>query len=346
MPDAARIIENAEWLPLAYDRARDVIRFGRIPREALSREAFLDQRMAGSILETADLSLSETAGALDSAAPAPLPAFIFHTSFCCSTLLARALDAPGAVIALKEPNILLDIANALRVDEALRREPKRTARLVRAILRLLARPRAGELRVLVKPTNAANTLLDHARAAGAPSLLLYGGLRDYLVSILKKGEEGRSFVRQQFNIFALDAGGLSQIPHRQSIALTDLQIAAIVWRHQIEHFARALSAPNGAPVTSLEFRMLLERPADTLKAAARALELPIPEAALEAAAAGGIFAVNAKFEGQPYDAAARDAEETALAERWKTELDLILNWAGSLHLGADATLPLAHALGV
>ena len=36
--------------------------------------------------------------------------FIFHTGYCCSTLLCRALDVPGVSMALKEPQIMYAIS--------------------------------------------------------------------------------------------------------------------------------------------------------------------------------------------------------------------------------------------
>ena len=35
--------------------------------------------------------------------------FIFHSAFCCSTVLARAFDIPGIAMGLKEPPIYNDI---------------------------------------------------------------------------------------------------------------------------------------------------------------------------------------------------------------------------------------------
>ncbi|GAB4521691.1 MAG: hypothetical protein Kow00133_08790 [Amphiplicatus sp.] len=345
MTDVETLAADPRWLPEAYDAARGVVRFARIDRARLSCEPFLDRRMEDSVTARAEASLDVVARALERTAPPPVPAFIFHTAFCCSTLLARALDAPGACLSLKEPNILLDLANAQRVDERLRRDPAAFARLFQIVTRLLARLHAAGERVLIKPTNTASTLAQAALAAKSPCLFLYGDLDEFLISILKKGEEGRVFARQLYNIFALDGVGLAAIPPRQAMGFTDLQVAAVVWRHQIEQFARLLSSPpSGARLASLDFRRLLANPGTTLKAAARALDLPIADEILEATAAGEIFARNAKFADQTYDAAKREAEEKALRERWRAELDLIARWAGRLHLGTDARLPLPRAL--
>lgn len=342
MPDLAEILREPDWLPLGIDRARGVIEFGRISRQDAARAAFLDHRAAAAVAERAAFPIAEAMRA--GAPPAPVPAFIFHTSFCCSTLLARALDKEGRVLALKEPNILLDLANALRVDEALKRDAATAGRLVATVFALLARPPRGESRVVLKPTNSANSLIDAAIGAGAPTLLLYGPLQDYLVSILKKGEEGRAFVRQQFNIFALDGAGLGAIPQRQALGFTDLQIAALVWRCQIETFARALAIAPRARLAALDYRDLLRDPARALPAVARHLALDIPESDLEKTATSEIFARDSKFDDRSFDAAARDAEERAVLDQWRAPIDLILAWADKLDLGVTAPMPLPRAL--
>jgi hypothetical protein len=258
-------------------------------------------------------------------------------------LLARALDAPGSSLALKEPNILLDIANARRVNEKLRRDAALFSRLCRVTFSLLARPHDGGERIVIKPTNTASTLAAEAFAIGAPSLFLYGDLKEFLVSLLKKGEEGRSFIRTQYNIYALDGVGLAALPPRQAMGFTDLQVAAVVWRHQLEQFERWLAS---AAAASLDFRVLLADPATTLKAAAKHLQLPIVDEALDATARSDIFARNSKFAGLKYDAATRDAEEAALLKRWSGEIDIITRWAAQVHLGTDVSLPLPKALAV
>jgi hypothetical protein len=340
MPTLAEVVENQFWLPLALDYKGGAMRFGRISREALAREPFLDARMKGATEATAEFRSGDIFDALARTPPPPAPALIHHTSFCCSTLLARALDAPGVVLSLKEPNILMDVANAIRVEEHLKRDSKKAAGIVEGVLRLLARPAPGEKKVVIKLTNAASSLV---HLTNAKSLLVYGGLKDYLVSILKKSEEGRSFVRTQYNIFSLDSGGLSRIPQRQAMTFTDLQVAALVWRSQIENFAVALARPS-PHMASLDYRRLLEDPAKTLKAAAQHLDLPIPDAMLDKAATSDIFERDSKFSDREYDAQRREADEAALVSRWNPEIELILNWAGPINLGADARLPLARSL--
>ena len=326
------LVADPAWFPHALDMERHSIEFAQIDRAGLAREAFLDTRMAGSVKATA-------AAPIDALTPfvgglSDRPAFIFHTAFCCSTLMARALDIPGHSLALKEPDILMGLANAYRMAKngLARREIDQARDL---ILRLLARPHQGNEQAVIKLTNTANNLAPMIAASDARIILLYGDLKGFLVSVLKKGEACKAFVRKQYTIFALDPEGVSGIPERQALGLTDLQIAALVWRHQMELFVRLLSAPDSNNLRSLDFRRLLDRPAETLKAANSHLALGAKDAAIEAAATGPVFQKNAKFDDQHYDAGARAKDEADLVARHSEELAMIENWALNLKLTTD-----------
>jgi len=328
---AADIAADAAWFPSALDINAGMVNFARINRAGLAREAFLDQRMAGSVTGAATARVNDLAAAF----PAQrAPVFIFHTAFCCSTLMARALDIPGQCLSLKEPNIIMDVANAYRMASG---AAKRNAvdDAGKLVINMLARPHQGNERVLIKPTNTANNLVQGLTANGARAILLYSDLKGFLLSVLKKGEACKAFVRKQYTIFALDEGGVNAIPERQALGFTDLQIAALVWRHQMEMFARLLSAPGADNLRSLNFRALLKSPATVLKAAGAHLQLGIDDATLEAAATGPVFAKNAKFDNQQYSAEHRAKDEAALEERYGEEIAMIEHWALQITLATD-----------
>lgn len=343
-PDA--ILSDPAWFPEGLDTGRDIIRFARVTREGLASTPFLDQRMAPIITGRTELRLSEAMAAWKGGkARKPLmPAFLFHSAFCCSTLLARALDAPGTCLALKEPDILMQLANALRVDDSLKRNPDGAQALSSFVFALLARPFATGERVLVKPTNSANNLIEPVRRSGARALILYGDLRSFLVSVIKKGEPCKGFMRLQYNIFSLDAGGLAAIPHRQAMGLTDLQVAALVWRHQMEEFSSHLDADAG--LASLDFKHLLAEPAPVLKAVSRQLKLRLTDAQIAAAATGPVFRENSKAADEAYDPKTRGQDEATLEAANRDTLDLIDPWAQNLTLRRTIALPLPRPLNI
>ncbi|MFT4824117.1 MAG: hypothetical protein ACI9DH_000089 [Halioglobus sp.] len=337
------LLKDPAWFPAALDTKVGTISFARISRDALSKEAFLDQRMDGSVTARETVSLNDVMAAVAGQAHKP-PAFVFHSAFCCSTLLASALDASGAVLSLKEPNILMDLANAFRVDGQARQSRQYGETLAQTIFTLLATSSDSNENILIKPTNTANNLLPFAIKSGAPVLLLYGSLRSFLVSVLKKGEACKSFVRGQYNIFALDGEGLAAIPQRQAVAFTDLQAAAIVWRHQLELFQRAIAATPREQVACLDFKHLTATPVPILQAVTRHLNLPHTNAELESIANGPVFRRNAKFIGQVFSPEQVDQDVRMIEERYGQTLDLIESWANRTNLGTELAKPLSGAI--
>jgi hypothetical protein len=338
MTDPKTLALDPRWLPDALDAGRGVVRFARIDDDALRREAFLDARKDQSVIARAEARIDDLAPLV----PLPPPAsYVFHSAFCGSTLLARALDLSGRTLALKEPNILLDLANARRAhpayasDELFRRHAE-------VVLRLIERGRAPEERVIIKPTNLALPLAPIVIGRGSRALLLYGSLREFLMSILKKGEEGRAFARKMFNIFALDRTPLGAIEPRQAMSLTDLQVAALVWRHQLEEFAAILNAfPR---VASLDYASFIAAPTGVLRAASNLLALNLPAAGLDDIVSGPVFRADAKFSDRPFTAEVRRAANDEIEARHAPELTLIAGWAENLLLARKISLPLARPL--
>jgi hypothetical protein len=264
--------------------------------------------------------------------PPQPPRFLFHTAFCCSTLIARCLDQEGLCLALKEPGLLMDLANALRMaPDAATRTPVREA--ARSGLRLLARPSVAGERVLMKPANAAAGFHDAMLELmpGSRGVLLFSDLRAFLTSILKKGETGRAFVRTLYNIFALDGTGLSRIPSRQAMGCTDMQVAALVWRHQMETHAGLLQA-HGDRLMVLDCEDFLSRPAAVLQQLDSHLQLGLGDERIEAVVAGDLLQRNAKFADDDFDAATRRSEAARVEGQWGEDLDRIVDWTRGLTL--------------
>lgn len=338
MADPKTIAADPTYLPDALDANRRMIRFAKISRQALAKEPFLDQRKNGAVTEWAEARIDDL---LPHLSPAPPPALILHSAFCGSTLIARALDAPGTCLSLKEPNILMDLVNARRVTPALQ-SGKAFDEIANAIAGLISRRHQPNEAIVIKPTNSASPIADPPAFRAASKLYLYGSLREFLLSLLKKGEEARAFVRQQYNIFSLDRTGLSGIEPRRAMGMTDLQVAALVWRHQLEEFARRLK--DDARAASVDYATMIEDPARSIGAIAKHLSLPLAEADIEKAATGPIFKTNSKFANEDFDAGVRERENAEVAARYAKEISLIEGWIAPISLGVEMKTPLARRL--
>ncbi len=228
-------LDDPRWFLDGLEMASGRACFVRADRAAVSAEPFLDHRWRHLQAPRVDVPLSEL-GAIG--AEPPQLSFIWHTSFCASTLLAASLDAAGGCLALKEPRVLVILA-------ALKRSGRlRDPALARAAFALLARRFQPREPVLIKPSNGANTLIAEAAAlTRGPMLLLYSDCESFLVSMAKKGSGGFGYVRELFMTLAADGHPAGRWPAEQLFKLTDLQMAALVWRMQMDHLEPASSRP-------------------------------------------------------------------------------------------------------
>lgn len=276
--------------------------FVPMDRAAYHRSIFLDRRIS----RAADGELRMPAAELTEAPRSPAPtSWIFHVAHCGSTLLARALDDPAASLVLREPL-------ALR-QTALAPDPARLA-LVPA---MLSKRYRGDAPTLVKANVPVNFLLPQLAEAdpAARAILLYLPLRDYLAAILRS-DTHRNWLRNVTGQLAAHLGDLS--------ASSDSERAAALWLAQIRAFAAALARmPNARALNAETF---FAEPAAVLKAAAAHLAIPIASTALDATAAGPLFATYSKDPRVAFDNAARLERRAEVAKAIAAELDEAEAW--------------------
>ena len=141
VPGLPELIDDGRWLAHRYDETADAVQFRFVPREAQREMTFLTDHEIGD----APLAVHGRAECLAEARKRelPTPRLIFHSAYCCSTLLARAFDIPGVSFGLKEPQILNDV-----VGLQLRRgDPRQVAAALDVALLLLARPERAPIGV-------------------------------------------------------------------------------------------------------------------------------------------------------------------------------------------------------
>jgi len=119
----AAFITDPTNFPLRFDFDRGLFNFVKLSRKEFTDAAFLDHRAPGAqavIASTpiADLKNQWAEAIAANGSVSRKPVYIFHTAFCSSTLISRCLDAPGRILALKEPALLVDISSARRFGGA------------------------------------------------------------------------------------------------------------------------------------------------------------------------------------------------------------------------------------
>ena len=325
-----------EWLAHRYDPGHDAVHFRQVDRATRARIPFLtDEELGGpgtpQVLRRADLvALRASAGPLH---------FIFHSAYCCSTLLANAYDRPGTSHSLKEPVILNDLVGWRHRGA----DPQALGGVLEQSLDFLARPfEPGEVSV-VKPSNVVNGLAPAMLAARpqASALLLYAPLRLYLGSIAAKGLWGRRWVRDLLHKQLKEGLVVPGFSAEDHFLQTDLQVAAVGWLAQHALYARLAERFPGR-VRTLDSERLLADPAAALTALDGMFGIASDDGA-RAALIARVFGRNAKT-GARFAAADRQADQAAAASVHADEIARVHDWALEVASAAGIALDLPDPL--
>jgi hypothetical protein len=334
-PPIPDVMADAQWLAHRYDPGHDAFHMRHVPRARHAQLPFLtDQHLGGEgdpmVLRRADAMAH---------APAAAPIhFVFHSAYCCSTLLAAAFDSPGVAMGLKEPVLLNDMIGWRHRGAT----GSDVARVLDAGLHLLARPFAPGEAVVVKPSNLVNPLIPVIMALRpqARALLLHAPLDAYLASIARKGMAGRLWVRDLF-VKLMPHGMLAPlgIAHDDYLGLTDIQVAAVGWLAQQRQF-QDLAATLGPRVATLDSETLVARPAESLAALARLFDVALNGDTIDAIVKGPIFTSDAKT-GANFAPGQRAQESQRGLALHGDEVEKVAHWARVLadNGGIAMTLP-------
>ena len=330
------IVRDPIWLPHTFNPAGDLLDFVRLSLEDRRRLAFLAQEYVGKDFEHQIAPYDSVQASAPPGDEAPLH-FIFHTSFCCSSLLARALEAGGAAEALREPDILMNLSSRLL------REPS-AANLDRLdlMLRLLSRPLQAK-RVIVKPSNFANNLIGPILKlrGSARAVLIHSDLHAFLRSIAKKGMWGRIWARKLFARCSSWSSVRLGFSQAEMFELSDLQVAGLAWLVQATHF-RQVAQHHGSPrVTLLHSDAFLTQRERAIGLLSARLDLGYGPKNVREIAEGEVFARNSKSADRAFDAATREAEHRQALDAHGEEIDMVAKWIAAVADRLELNISLA-----
>lgn len=332
-PSVAAAVSDASWLAHRYDPGNDAVHLLPVSRAEHRKATFLTDEYLPRGLEPLVVRRSDAVRA----APPPAPLhFLFHSAYCCSTLLARAVDRPGWAMGLKEPVILNDIVGWRRRGG----EGPDMASVLDDTLTLLSRPFAPGEAVIVKPSTAVNGLAPAMLALrpDARAIMLYAPLRTYLGSIAKKGIDGRLWVRTLLTGMLDDGLVDLGFTTRDHLGQTDLQVAAVGWLAHQKLFAQLVERFGAERIRTLDSATLMADPNAALFAIAMLFGRPLDREAVDAIAAGPAFNTHSKH-GAVFDAVDRSAEHRVAAEIHADEIEKVARWAEAVAANAGFSLP-------
>jgi hypothetical protein len=320
---ARDLILDPDWHLDALDLQAGQAVFVKASRSLLEETPFLDDRLDRSGLKTLSVSLQDLARA-DIPAPARSPVFIWHSAFCGSTLLARLLSGTGHGLCLREPGVLMALSSLKRHNHA---DAFRS--LTPVVFKALAHQAGDAERVIFKPTNIVNNLILEAAQIFPESrnIFMTSELREFLISIAKKNESGRAFARRIYAMFARDGLRAGSIPPDQTLSLTDMQIAALVWLMEVEQMRAAQTALPTERSAWLDGDRFIGAPAPALKAASAYFELGFDPDEIDTLVSGPTLNRDAKDPGRAYGAGDRAREADRITEAMGPDLQRIVDWA-------------------
>ena len=311
-------------MPHRIDWQRREIAFARIPSARLADAGFLFEFEAEDEGDVMRVPLDAVASM--SPTPANLH-FIFHTAFCRSTLLVRALNIPGRSIGLSEPPIIADLVAG---GEA-------AGPFIAPLLGLLARPRQPGEAVFVKPTNHANRLIPKLldAAPNARAILMTNPVEPFLRSVRKRGLMGHRWGRKLFLELQGYAGMDFGMPPEETFAMTDLQAAGAAWLLNQRYFAQLAASRFGERMRILDGETFNARRDETIAAVFAFCGIAASEAE-RARSSANAFATHAKT-GAPIE---RDKHDEGL----EAEIAQVRQWLDLIARQTGQALPLAQTL--
>ena len=330
MPDIADIERDPRWIPHALDMQTQRMQFVRITREVLSQPPFLADFKPASANRAMWLSFDQVKAMRPATGPLH---FIFHSAFCRSTLLVRALEIEGVSAGLAEPGIIAQLAGA----------GAGAASLIKPVCDLLSRPWGQGEAVFVKPTNHANMLIPALLEArpDASAVLMTNALEPFLRSVSRRGLMGRRWGRQLYLEMMGYAGMDLGMDAREQFSMTDLQAATLGWFLSQRLFAGLLAGPHGKRLRVLDGDRFDHDRADTLKAVLELAGIEAVPDRIEAVVDGPRFRSHAKLGGDFVESASEPDTAPPIVEE---EIAQMRQWITMIAQQAGLKVPLAQTL--
>lgn len=335
------LLRDPEYLLDRVDWRRDRLLFTPTSGGVVRRLGFLDGRSDFATGTGIMASLSEALADAERPHPGPLR-FLFHGSFCGSTLLARMLDQPGKALVLREPACLVDMANWKAALDDRNEQDERFAPMLKLVLALLGRPWRGGEPVVVKPSNWANNLIPEMSGyAGSAAVFVDMPLRDFLLALFRGGRDRLAYLSETaVHLATLDPRLQALV--RAAVGSTPEafgQVARLgVLAHQLQR-ALFLQAVETRPWGS--GRLVSQEPGDPVAALRRTsdllgLGLSEEEMTGNAAAHSGR---DAKAPGLSYAADERAEMNRQLEGHHGARIDAAIDWGRDQLGGIESLMP-------
>jgi len=351
-PAVKDVINSSKYLAYKFNFDTENVEFLPIERSEIRRANSLSKEFIDPDRKFISVPLSELIHLLNAPGTRLVEnptRFIFHTAFCASTFLSRCLDVDGVSVCLREPQLLLDAANAKRLQWRSRTTALDYRSWPKLALLLLQKHAGPSEKLIIKPVNSVNNIIaELLQITGfGKSLLMYTDARNFMLSTLKKGETAKHTVRAMFDLIRCDFPHLANLRLTDTIQMTDLKIILTLWRLQIAQAEQTLQFFEARNVlASLYGERLIADPLETLRAANRFLDLGIPSTQIDEIVSSDRRFIDAKNAGQLFSVQKRQEAYRELERFYGGELDNGMTWMVRNNPGTSPHPELAAALKI
>ena len=351
MINVEHLIDDPSYLAYKFDFNTESIEFLSLEDGDISRATWLKRDAFDANARSVMVPLADVVMTLKSkATPTRKPTrFLFHTAYCASTYLSRCLSVEGVSVSLREPQILLDAANAKRLQWRSQTCSIDFRHLPSLALRLLQKHAQVNEVLIIKPINSVNNIIaELLQASGSRNaLMLYTDARNFLLSTLKKGEEAKQRQRAMFDLLRCDFPHLSQLGLSDVINMSDLKVSLTLWRLQLQQAEQALNNPSlNGRIQSLYAENIIKNSDAALHATNNFLELGIPNDALDDIVNGDLSTQDAKDINRQFSVAKREASYQRIEEFYGDDLTNGYQWLTTNNASVSLMPKLSAALNL
>jgi hypothetical protein len=336
MNDISAIFKSPDYYPMSMDFRREVLRFVRMSPDAYRDSVFLDTRtkFLGGIAYEIRLDDVLFAERNQRIFPRPIH-YILHTTFCCSTLLARYFEALESCFVLKEPLLLTQLA----VTPPRSVEP--WDEVFDVGMKLLSRGYEPSQITIIKPHEPCNVLAGRLleRDVRSTVTFLIIPLKQFLLAILKS-KERRAWIRTRIRSLYPDA--LPQFAPIAPEQLTDAESAAYLWLVNRFLCEQLRSGEYGSRVLVIDGNMVADAPEAVLSRVSQLCGLNLDDGQLELLQRN-VKGRYSKDVFRPFDAIARKEELTQLEDRFGSEVEAGLRLAEPYRIVPEVPVDLKFA---
>ena len=328
---------NAELFPHLLNIPSDQILLSRLSEHDYKSASFLDQRIITPKLQRQTVTWSALADI-----PLPkrtAPNYIFHIGHVGSTLISRLLGEHPNVLALREPQILRDLAEISQIQHQPQSpwSPEQYTLRAKLAISWLSRTFSEQQRVMIKASSFVSEIAHELLDAENKALFLYVSLNKYLETILA-GEGSRAEASQlagarllRLNKKLPPPNGASQNTHLGNLwELSHVQQIALGWLCEMSTLMQTYEQQEPSNIYWHDFDVFLNSPKSELVKIAEHFGLPMTSETADRLVSGPIMNSYSKAPEHDYSPDLRRQLLQQARTEFATEIKQTTNWVTGL----------------